>query len=42
MLKRHQDYEAVSQESAWRLLEFASCSEERFAEVAQLALGGLI
>ncbi|EFN58342.1 hypothetical protein CHLNCDRAFT_57139 [Chlorella variabilis] len=42
VLKRQQDYEAVSQESAWRLLEFASCSEERFAEVARLALEGLI
>lgn len=42
VLKRQEDYEAVTQESAWRLLELASCSEERFGEVARLALDGLI
>ena len=42
VLKRQQDYDAVTQDSAWRLLELASCSEERFAEVACLALDGLL
>lgn len=42
VLKRQQDYESVTQESAWRLLELASASEERFAEIARLALEGLL
>lgn len=42
VLKRQQDYDAVTQEGAWRLLELASASEERFAEVAHLALEGLL
>lgn len=42
VLKRQQDYDAVTQGSAWRLLELASASEERFAEVARLALEGLL
>ena len=42
VLKRQEDYEAVSQESAWRLLELASCGEARFGEVARIALQGLI
>lgn len=39
MLKRAQDYEAATQEAAWRLLALASCCEERFRQVAALALG---
>lgn len=42
VLKRQQDYDEVTQEGAWRLLELASCSEQRFAEVARLALDGLL
>ncbi|KAL4427939.1 hypothetical protein ABPG75_002028 [Micractinium tetrahymenae] len=42
VLKRQQDYDEVTQESAWRLLELASCSEQRFAEVARVALDGLL
>ena len=42
VLKRQEDYESASQESAWRLLELASCSEQRFAEIARLALAGLV
>lgn len=42
VLKRQQDYDGVTQEGAWRLLELASCSEQRFAEVARIALDGLL
>jgi GDP-L-galactose phosphorylase len=39
VLKRQEDYEKATQAWAWRLLEFASLSEARFAEVTALALG---
>lgn len=42
VLKRQEDYEDVTQESAWRLLELASCSEKRFGEIARIALDGLL
>ncbi|PSC69751.1 GDP-L-galactose phosphorylase 1 [Micractinium conductrix] len=42
VLKRREDYEAVSQESAWRLLELSSLDEARFLEAAELALEGLL
>ncbi len=38
VLKRAEDYSTVTQDSAWRLLELASYSEERFLEVADIAL----
>ncbi|KAI7837290.1 hypothetical protein COHA_008904 [Chlorella ohadii] len=42
VLKRQEDYDTVTQASAWHLLEYASCSEQRFGEVARIALGGLL
>lgn len=39
VLKRQEDYSMADQEWAWRLLELASLSEERFVEVTQLCLG---
>lgn len=42
VLKRQQDYDAVTQEGAWRLLELASATEEQFAKIAHLALEGLL
>lgn len=39
VLKRQEDYECVTQDSAWRLLSYASCCESRFAQVARIALG---
>ncbi|GAB4813334.1 hypothetical protein N2152v2_000380 [Parachlorella kessleri] len=40
VLKRQEDYATVSQEWAWRLLSYASYPEDRFFQVACLALGG--
>lgn len=42
VLKRQEDYDTVTQASAWHLLEYASCSEQRFGEVARIALEGLL
>lgn len=39
VLKRKEDYDAISQDMAWRLLEQVSLSEERFQEVARLCFG---
>ncbi len=39
VLKREQDYATVTQEGAWRMLSYASCCEERFAQVVRIALG---
>ena len=38
ILKRGGDYEATTQASIWRLLEYASLSEEDFLATARLAL----
>lgn len=32
----------ILQASAWHLLEYASCSEQRFGEVARIALEGML
>ena len=40
VLKRQEDYASVSQEWAWRLLSYASYPEDRFYQVASMALGG--
>ena len=40
VLKLQEDYATVSQEWAWRLLSYASYPEDRFFQVACLALGG--
>ena len=39
ILKRSKDYEDVTQECVWRLLSFASLSEQEFDGFVQLALG---
>lgn len=39
VLKRHQDYVNATEEWAWKLLEYASLPEERFAEVIKIACG---
>lgn len=39
VFKSQEDYEEVTQDLAWRLLEEVSLSEERFLEVAQLCFG---
>ena len=38
VLKRKEDYEAVTQESVWELLSQVSLSREAFAEVKQICL----
>ncbi len=39
VLKRKEDYEAISQDLAWRMLEQVSLPEERFLQVAQICFG---
>ena len=38
IFKRGQDYEAATQAGIWRLLEYASLSEQEFLATARLAL----
>ena len=38
IFKRGQDYEAATQAGIWRLLEYASLSEQDFLATARLAL----
>ena len=38
VLKRQKDYEVADQDWTWRLLECATFTEERFAEVVELCL----
>jgi len=40
VLKRQQDYAIADQEWTWRLLEYASVSEERFADIVDICLRG--
>jgi GDP-L-galactose phosphorylase len=40
VLKREDDYKVADQEFAWKLLEQASCSEERFQEIVAIAFHG--
>lgn len=41
VLKRQQDYDAVTQEYCWELLSYASFDEARFAHIAHIALADL-
>ncbi len=38
IMKRQEDYDSLSQQSIWRLLEYASFSEEAFEKFVRIAL----
>jgi GDP-L-galactose phosphorylase len=42
VLKRQKDYERADQEWAWRMLEYASFTEEKFADVVEMVVSSSI